>query len=556
MKYIAISSSGTFTIPEHNTASSAIGPDAASAKGAFAVAAVAYFDSGSNDPETFSSRGKVTRLFDKNGNRFAVPEVRQKPQIAGADGVATTVTGFSSFFGTSAAAPSVAGVAALVRSVRPSMTVDQLYGFLTDSSATIDCNTPGNPDDDCGYGFVLADQAVTLAKSYDTAMQNASFIPLPSPVRVMDSRLSGATFDGISQAFGSLTNSGILELPIGGRGSVPSDASAVLLNVTVTEPVDAGYLSVYPCGQLPPNSSNLNYLAGQTVPNSVVVKLGTAGKVCVFSQKATHVVIDEAGFFPPNASSVFLLAPVRVLDSRSTGLTFDGASQAIGLRSAGSTTELVVGGRGSIPSDASAVMLNVTVTEAAANGFMTVYPCGQAVPVASNLNYVTGQTVPNAVVVKLGVAGKVCIYTQSATHVIVDEAGYFASSSTSVFLPAPARVLDSRSNGVTFDGVGQAIGVLAGGSTTEVVLGGRGSVPLNAKAVVLNVTVTEAAGAGYLTVFPCGVPRPNSSNLNYSTGQTVPNSVVVKLGTAGKVCVYTQAATHVVMDEAAYFPAT
>jgi Subtilase family len=107
----------------------------------------------------------VTRYFDKDGNRLASPDVRPKPDLAGADGVATTLEGppadLNPFFGTSAAAPSVAGVAALVWSARPSLTVDQLYTVLTDSAGNIDCTAAGRPDGDCGWGFPLADAKMT-----------------------------------------------------------------------------------------------------------------------------------------------------------------------------------------------------------------------------------------------------------------------------------------------------------------------------------------------------------------------------------------------------------
>jgi hypothetical protein len=77
---------------------------------------------------------------------------------------------------------------------------------------------------------------------------------------------------------------------------------------------------------------------------------------------------------------------------------------------------------------------------------------------------------------------------------------------------------------------------------------GRGGVDADAKAVALNVTVTEASGAGFLTVFPCGVAIPTASNLNYVTGSTVPNAVISKLGTGGKVCLFAQRTTHLIVD--------
>ena len=163
MKYIALGDFGTFTIAEHGTASHAIDPDAASANGALTVAAVPHFLAELDDPESFSSRGPAFRLFDRNGVRFASPQVRQKPNLAGADGVSTSVPNFNPFFGTSAAAPSAAAVGTLVKSARPSMSVGELSLIMQNPANMIDCRAAGRPDGDCGNGFILADRAVRQA---------------------------------------------------------------------------------------------------------------------------------------------------------------------------------------------------------------------------------------------------------------------------------------------------------------------------------------------------------------------------------------------------------
>ena len=164
---------GAFTgaLPaEYPGTSGGIDPDAASARGALAVAAVRQNDVGLDTVESFSSRGPtVTRYLDKDGVRLATPDVRLKPDLAGADGVATTIDGTvgarpEPFFGTSAAAPSAAGVAALVWAAKPSMSVDLLYAILTDPRGMIDCTSAaGQPDGDCGWGFLQADAKINLA---------------------------------------------------------------------------------------------------------------------------------------------------------------------------------------------------------------------------------------------------------------------------------------------------------------------------------------------------------------------------------------------------------
>ena len=118
------------------------------------------------------------------------------------------------------------------------------------------------------------------------------------------------------------------------------------------------------------------------------------------------------------------LDPARLLETRSGLSTVDGRFNGAGLRPANSITELSVSGRGGVAVGAATVVLNVTVTEAIAPGFVTVYPCGIAPPLASNLNYRSGATVANAVIVKVGSGGKVCLLNTGPTQLVVDVNGY------------------------------------------------------------------------------------------------------------------------------------
>ena len=161
MKYI-VGGTPTFTIAEYDTSSNAIDPDASSARGALTVAASNFATPAM--PEAFSSRGPAFKLFDVTGNRLAAPEDRHKPDLTAADGVVTSVPNFAPFFGTSAAAPSAAGIAALLLSAKPSLPVDVTASILKHSTRSIDCTAmAGVPDPDCGFGFPLADAAVQSA---------------------------------------------------------------------------------------------------------------------------------------------------------------------------------------------------------------------------------------------------------------------------------------------------------------------------------------------------------------------------------------------------------
>ncbi len=259
---------------------------------------------------------------------------------------------------------------------------------------------------------------------------------------------------------------------------------------------------------------------------------------------------------PPPATGTdhVALTPARLADTRPDGQTIDGLFAGTGTRQRGSTLELLVAGRGGVAPDAAAVALNVTVADPSGGGFVTVYPCGAARPTASNLNFRAGSVVPNAVIAKVGVDGKVCVFASNDTQLVVDVNGYFPVNST-LHSINPARVLDTRDGSTTIDGLQQGAGIPAGGSITPVQIGGRVSVPTDATAVILNVTVTEAERPGFVTVYPCGTPVPMASNINYITGSTVANLVVSKVGAAGAVCVFSSSATHLVVDIDGYFPA-
>jgi hypothetical protein len=200
------------------------------------------------------------------------------------------------------------------------------------------------------------------------------------------------------------------------------NASAVSLNVTATDPLGSGFVTVYPCGDRP-LSSNVNFTAGQTVPNAVVTPLGTDSMLCFYAHADTHLIADINGYFE-SAASFHPLSPTRVFDTRATEP--DGAVTVTKQKYGGNTvlTVHIAGAAGVPATDVGAVSLNVTVTNPVAPGFVTVYPCGDR-PLASNVNFTAGQTVPNAVVTPLSPGGDVCFYAHADTDLLADVNGWF-----------------------------------------------------------------------------------------------------------------------------------
>ena len=284
----------------------------------------------------------------------------------------------------------------------------------------------------------------------------------------------------------------------------------------------------------------------------MITKIGAAGKVCLFTYASTHLVVDVDGFVPPGST----LAPVtaaRLLETRPGLPTVDGVAQGGGARSAGSSTIVAVAGRAMIPVAATAAVLNVAVTNAGAPGFLTVYPCGSPVPNAANLNFTASSTSSKLAVAKLGTGGSVCIFTSAPTDLVVDVDGFFPGVSTYAPL-VPARLLETRTGLATVDGVSNAVGRRSAGSVTTLQVTGRGGVPAGAATAVLNIAVTDPGSAGFVTAYPCGTDRPNAASLTYSANGNAPNAVVAQVGADGDVCLFTYAATDLVVDVLGYMP--
>ena len=197
--------------------------------------------------------------------------------------------------------------------------------------------------------------------------------------------------------------------------------------------------------------------AARTAATGWAVDLDVAG-----TSRTLGIAVDGSmriGEYKP-AGDVVPVSPARVFESRSVAGsgTVDGLSAGGGRVGAGSTTEIQVTERGEVPGGAVAAMLNVTAVLPSAAGFITVYDCASEVPIASNVNYVAGQVVPNSVLAKLTDTGKICVYSLAETDLVVDVNGYVPADASPVPV-SPARVFESRS----VAGSGTVDGLSAGG---------------------------------------------------------------------------------------------
>ena len=384
-------------------------------------------------------------------------------------------------------------------------------------------------------------------------------LPLADPVpltsaRLLDTRPGQTTVDGNGLGAGLTPAGSTLVLQVAGRGGVPAGAAAAVLNVTATEGQGDGFVTVYPCDAPKPLASSLNFVAGTSVANAVVTGLSAAGTVCLYvGTNGVNLVADVSGYFPAS-SGYNPLTPARLLDTRPGEKTIDGAQLGAGLTAAGSTLVLPVGGRGGVPADVSAVVLNVTAVGGQGDGVVTVFSCDTPRPLASNLNFVAGTPTANTVITGLSAAGTVCLFVgTNGVNLVADVNGFFPSGSGYNAL-APARLLDTRSGQSTIDGAQLGAGLSAAGSTFVLPVAGRGGVPAGATSVVLNVTAVDGLGTGFVTVYPCDSAVPFASNVNFEAVNPTPNAAIVKLSAAGAVCLYVATnPVNLVVDVSGYF---
>jgi hypothetical protein len=452
--------------------------------------------------------------------------------------------------------------------------------FTVDSGTSITAISPtavGTGPVDVTVKSFGGTSATSTPDQFTYEPTSGPYSPL-TPARICDTRagnpsmLDAAPAD---QCNGSTVPSGgIKTISVAGDFGVPVDALAVMLNVTVVNPTGPGFVTAYPAGVTVPATSNINYTAGQVVPDLVEVGTGTNGDVSFYSSNQADLVVDIEGYTAPTAAGglgaglyTALPSPARICDTRAgvqnaaPNGQCSGVANAGATLSAGGTINVSVTGASAIPAGATGAVLNVTAVNAKAPGFLTVYPEDSTRPLAaSNVNYVAGQAVANRVVVPLsttgGSLGQITVYSTQSVDVVVDVSGFFSASggSGSQFNAeaAPLRICDTRSQSPSNVCTGKSIG--QGGPLTLNVAGLVG-VPANATAVVVNLTGVTPPEATFLTVFP-GPRQPSTSDLNLSTGDVRANLVVAKLSSNGTISIANSAGTtNVVVDVLGWYAA-
>lgn len=339
------------------------------------------------------------------------------------------------------------------------------------------------------------------------AAKPLGLVPM-APGRLLDSRSSDVVPGGCFLAPGSRR-----DVQVTGKAGVPSSGvAAVVLNVTAVSPWRTTWLTAFPAGAPTPPTSSVNANAGQSTAATVVVPVGTGGKVSVLNGPgATELLVDVAGYFPTDGSGVKYNAgpPTRVLDYVVDGMTW-------------TTTSM------SVPPTATAVVANVTLDQPSGPTFGSIVPNKPTTtPRTSSINVDAGRTGANRVITQVE-GSTTSLFTDRRSRAILDVTGWYAPTGASFYPLSPHRVADSRS------GLGLR-GPLVGGVENRLTLAGDGTqVPAGATAVVVSLTATSAPRNTWVTTWQPGTPAPSTSDVNVMPGESRANLVIVPLAANGQ----------------------
>ncbi len=337
---------------------------------------------------------------------------------------------WSVFGGTSASAPIIAALYGLAGAPPTDYPARLLYAYQAG------LNDVAGGNNDSTWGTCPGGYICNAVAGYDgptglgTPDGIQGFSPPPAtyhpltPARILDSR----TGTGLSGAFSSHV---ARTFSVWGAGGVPTEATAVTGNLTVTGQTSRGFLYAGPVPVDNPTSSTLNFPAGDDRANAVTVALSPDGRLWVTYAAPTlgpsaQVIFDVTGYFAPGpgGSAYVPLNPTRILDTRN-------GTGGLGALSSHTAAGFAVWGAGGVPADSVAVSGNLTVTAQTSLGFLYVGPAPANNPTSSTLNFPRADDRANAVTVALSPDGYLYVTYAAPTNgpttqAIFDVTGYFA----------------------------------------------------------------------------------------------------------------------------------
>lgn len=350
----------------------------------------------------------------------------------------------------------------------------------------------------------------------------SEFVPLET-VRALDTRLPGAG-GGAPQPVAAGTSARV-DLST----FIPDGSSAVSAYVSATNTTADGFLTAYDCAGTRPDTSNVNYLAGQTRGAVALTPISPAGELCVYTSAGADVLIDVQGAFVPAAADspdglrfTPLGTPTRLIDTRSSARTHILTIPA--------------------PAGAEAVAINITAIADDSYGFLVAYPCGLKVPTSATVNHLPGDVIAGTAFVPVSDNGNVCVYTLALIDVVVDLTGTFTSGEGLGFVAVtPTRTIDTRT------GTGGWSPIHGAGQTVDARVA-----PPGARAVSGTLTIAFPSRPVFLRAWDCGA-QPDTSSVNSAGIGAIANSVTTGVDANGRLCLFSLSATGSVFDTAGWW---
>jgi len=405
---------------------------------------------------------------------------------------------------------------------------------------------------------IAAAAAVVVGAEPTTASPSPTAAPGGSYVALMPQRIL-ATQSGLGAPKGATQQ---VTLRTAGVGGIPtSGVSAVAVNLAVSAPSAAGYLVAYPAGTSRPGTTNLNYVANQTVDAMAIVPVNSSGAFTIDSQARAQLTADVFGYFTTAATAsstagrFTALAPTRIMDTRS--------HLGAGKPGPGGTVTVQVTGTGGIPaSGVSAVVVNTIVLGPTATGYVSGYPTGIQRPGTATIRFDHGATRSNRAILPIGQDGKISFYNATGTtNIVVDVNGYFGANGSYYLARTTAtRLLDSRSTARPWSPSANATNNLGVTVDASAYLNEIGRTPsltdvAPTTAVWLTLTAVRPTTSGYTTAHPSTTARYPYSDLNAAAAKVTNNAAMVLPGTDGNISIYASVAQQVDVDLDGYFVA-
>ncbi|GAA4418265.1 hypothetical protein ACFQV2_39575 [Actinokineospora soli] len=343
-----------------------------------------------------------------------------------------------------------------------------------------------------------------------------------TPVRLHDTRASSAIGPG-----------GTVRIALGDK--VPSDATAVVLTITVPSATATTQLTAYAAGAGRAGGT-VQVRSGETRAAQLTVGIGGTAAVEVHNSAGqTHVIADLVGYYRAGGGAGFRgVTPVRASSQR--GIP--------------AKTTRTVDLSGHVPEGAVAAVLSITADAGSAT-HLTVWQSGVTRPGIGGLPLAAGEARTHLIAVALGTGRSISLYHYSGTvNAAVDLLGYYTPTGGAAYQArTPVREYDSRAD------YPSGLPGLPIPPNSRVSFSVSDSVPADATGVVLGVIGFSASETTALTLWAdARSPRPEVTSVSVPSGKTVAGGVALGMRATDLVTVYNSAGRiHVAADLLGYF---